>query len=99
MAELTSELEDLDTLLSSSGWKRMKAKFETQWGRAGNRYLDLVEKMANTTDREKAADEIQRVIWVRKELEAFFAGIESDYQRLKNAHVPTQAGQSRRGVL
>lgn len=96
---MTDELEDLDTLLGSPGWARVQAQCQAEWGRTGTRYLDLLEKMANTQDRVQAADEIQRVIWVRKEIEAFFASVVSRHQHLKNQRVPQESGVSRRGVL
>jgi hypothetical protein len=92
-----SELEDLETLIACPGWTRVERKFTEQWGRAGSRYLDLLEKMANSTDRAAVADEIQRVIWVRKEIELFFRGIESRVVELRNRK-PETVG-SRRGVL
>ena len=93
-----TELEDLDTLIATPGWRRVEQRFQEQWGRAGSRYLDLLEKMANNADRVAVADEIQRVIWVRKELELFFRGIESRVVELKNRKAPEMSG-SRRGVL
>lgn len=99
MADLTDELDDLETLLSSPGWGRVQAAFQTEWGRSGTRYLDLLEKMANTQDRTTAADEMQRVIWVRKELETFFQSITARLQQLKHARQTPDAAQSRRGVL
>lgn len=92
-----TELEDLETLIACPGWKRVEDKFTAQWGRAGERYLDLLEKMANNTNRVEVADEIQRVIWVRKEIELFFKSIESRAQELRNRKAPQPAG--RRGVL
>jgi hypothetical protein len=92
-----TELEDLETLIACPGWKRVEDKFVSQWGRSGSRYLDLLEKMANSTDRVAAADDIQRVIWVRKEIELFFRSIEARAQELRNRKAPQPAG--RRGVL
>jgi hypothetical protein len=92
-----TELEDLETLIACPGWKRVESKFVEQWGRAGTRYLDLLEKMANSADRVQVADEIQRVIWVRKEIELFFRSIESRAQELRSRKAPPPAG--RRGVL
>jgi hypothetical protein len=94
-----NELEDYETLLASHGWQRLMARFQAEWGRSGQRYLDTLEKMANTQNRVEAADEIQRVIWVRKELEQFFASVTSHVQSLRNASVPQEVLPSRRGVL
>ena len=93
-----TELEDLEALILSPGWKRVEQRFYEQWGRAGSRYLDLLEKLANNVDRVAVADEIQRVIWVRKELELFFRGIESRVQELRNRKKP-ELTMSRRGAL
>jgi hypothetical protein len=99
MADLTSEYEDLDTLLASPGWTRVRASFDQEWGRTGARYCDLLEKMVNTADPVDATRQLQQVIWVRKELEAFFAAIASRHQYLKAQTERPDAQQSRRGVL
>jgi len=91
------ELEDLETLLVSPGWRRVEATFQQQWGRAGERYLSLLEKMANSTDRVAVADEIQRVIWVRREMEQFMASIAQRCKELRNRRQPVET--SRRGGL
>lgn len=91
------ELDDLEAVVLSPGWRRIEARFQEQWGRSGSRYLDLLEKMANAQDRAQVADEIQRVIWVRKELELFFNGILTRVTELKNRKAPVSG--SRRGVL
>ena len=94
-----NELDDLESLLASPGYQRIMQRFQQEWGRTGTRYLDLLEKMANNVDRVAVADEIQRVIWVRKELEQFFASVISHVASLKHAQVPQEQLQSRRGVL
>jgi hypothetical protein len=94
-----NELEDYESLLASPGYARLMDRFHKEWGRTGQRYLDTLEKMANTIDKAQAADEIQRVIWVRKELEQFFASVTSHVQSLRNASVPQEVLPSRRGVL
>lgn len=99
MADLTNELDDLETLITSPGWVRVMERFEQEWGRTGTRYLDILEKMLNTVDRVQAADELQRVVWVRKELEAFMHAIPARLQQLKHAREPVGDGQSRRGLL
>lgn len=99
MADLTNELDDLESLLTSPGWTRVMERFQQEWGRTGTRYLDILEKMLNTVDRVQAADELQRVVWVRKELEAFMQSIPARLQQLKNQREPVGSGMSRRGLL
>jgi hypothetical protein len=94
-----NELEDLDALVQSPGWLRVLTLFEAQWGRSGQRYCDVLEKMANSTDRMAVADDLQRVIWVRKELELFMRGVEARVAELRNKSASQGVGSSRRGVL
>ena len=94
-----NEVDVLESLIHSEGWRLLRRTFEQEWGRAGARYGDLLERMANTTDRVQAAEDIQRVIWVRKEIDAFFARFEQRLAQLKAGKVAMEAGPSRRGVL
>jgi hypothetical protein len=99
MTDPSQELELLDTLLTSGGWDLIQAKFQKEWGRSGERYCDLLEKLANTTEPGKAAEDMQRVIWVRKELEAFFKSLVERHSQLKVGRHPQEPNPSRRGVL
>ena len=95
-----NEFEVLDTLLQSSGWTYLKSRLNELWGRSGQRYGDLIERMANAVnDRESVAEEIQRVIWLRKEIEQFFMAIESRHAALRAQRSEPEQAQSRRGVL
>ena len=94
-----NELDILESGVGSAFWLLMHEKFQADWGRAGSRYCDLIEKMANTTDQVRAAEDMQRVIWVRKELEAFFRYFPERLAQLKAGRDPVEMGQSRRGVL
>lgn len=94
-----AELEDLGALIESPGYKRLLSLFEAQWGRSGQRYCDVLEKLLNSNaDRAALADDLQRVTWVRKEMEQFFRTIEGRVTELKNQRVPV-ANSSRRGLL
>lgn len=92
------ELTELEATVESPGWHRVKAKFDAEWGRAGVRFVELLEKMANDSDKGSAAENMQKVIWVRKEMENFLRGIEQRVVDLKN-RTNTVATMSRRGVL
>lgn len=93
------ELEDLEALIVCPGYKRMRSKFDSEWGRAGQRYCDALEKMANTTDAEEAAKQMQMVIWVRKEMEQFFHSVEGRVAQLRAMQQPPAYNPSRRGTL
>ena len=99
MTEPTQELEALDTLIASEGWRLLMDKLQAEWGRSGTRYCDLLEKLANSPDRAQAAADMQQVIWVRKELEQFFRSFLDRQAALKGARSPQELVSSRRGVL
>lgn len=94
-----NEAEMLEAFVDSGAWKWLQARFEAEWGRGGTKYLDTLERMANNVDAAKAAEEMQRVIWVRKEIEQFFAGVRDRLRTLKAATQTPADVQSRRGSL
>ena len=95
----TTELNDLEGVTQHPGWHRIKSLLAQDWGTAGTKYVAALERVANDTDAAQAAQNMRMVIWVRKEIEAFFAGIESRTKQLHNQSVPVEAPQSRRGML
>ena len=92
------ELEDLDGLIQHPGWTRYKALFDAEWGAAGARFTTALDQMANDTDKVRAADNMQRVIWVRKEMTNFLRSVEQRVTELRHRAEPV-ATMSRRGVL
>lgn len=93
-----SELEDLEALIACPGYGRLKAKLQEEWGPAGQRFLDLIERQINRPD-EEAFRLTQQVIAVRKHIEQFFASIEGRVQQLRAKHTPPPYNPSRRGSL
>lgn len=94
-----NELDVLDSLIGTAGWLYLLERLEKEWGITGARYHDLLEKMANREDKLQAADEIQRVIWVRKEIQGFFRAVTERLTQLKQTRQGHEPTQSRRGVL
>jgi hypothetical protein len=92
------ELEDLEGLVLHPGWLRVKAMFDAEWGSAGARFEAALEKMANDADKAKAAENMQLVIWVRKEMRGFMRSIEARVSELKS-RVVAEPSMSRLGVL
>jgi hypothetical protein len=92
-----TELEDLDTLTACPGWRRMEALFHKQWGMGGERFCEAIQRMANDTDKVKAAENMQLVMLVQRELMLFHRGIEARVADLKGRTVETVG--SRRGLL
>lgn len=96
-----NEREILETFIDSAAWKWLLTHFEAEWGRAGARYLDLLEKMANAPASEQAqvTADLQKVVFVRKELEGFFRGVQERLAALTAAERRPETPQSRRGYL
>lgn len=95
----TTELNDLQSLVECPGWPRLKQRLMTEWGPAGNRYVQALERVANDPDPGQAAQNMRMVIWVRKEIEGFFMGIEGRLSTLKAKDKPVEPSMSRRGSL
>lgn len=98
MADAT-ELNDLEGLTQHPGWSRAKAMLARDWGPTGERYIRNLESLANNSDRVAATVDLQIVIKVRREIEAFFAGVESRARQLRNPQEPAEVNYSRRGPL
>lgn len=100
MTVVSDEQETLEQLLSPAVWGLLHQRFQSQWGRTGDRYCELLEKMANTVgDRTAVVEEMQRVIWLRKEMELFLGYFPERFKALTHATVPGEVEQSRRGML
>lgn len=93
-----TELDDLSGVTEHPGWARIKARLAAEWGPAGARYIGKLEAMANTTDPTAAGRDMQLVIMVRREIEAFFASIEGRVAHLQAQKV-AKPSLSRRGTL
>ncbi len=96
-----TELSELEDLIAHPGYARLLAHFDREWGRAGTRYLTMVETLLNTTGhRDEAVTSAQVVIMVRKEMENFFRQIEQRVIQLRGqASAEGHGSPSRRGVL
>ena len=93
-----AEFEDLDSLVHHPGWARVQQRFDAEWGRAGTRFVALLEKMANDTDKAQAAENMRGVIWVRNEMQGFMRGVEAHVRDLRAKKEPV-VSMSRRGGL
>ena len=94
----TTELDDLAGVTQHPGWYRIRQLLANEWGPAGSRYVQGLERVANDADPAKAATNMQMVMMVRKEIETFFAGVESRVRQLQHAGDAAKS-PSRRGML
>ena len=94
----TDEYQDLARLVEDPGWTRLKALFEREWGKSGERYTTALESLLNTANREEAVQNVQLVVMVRREMTGFFQQIESRVRDLAHRADPV-VRMSRRGTL
>jgi len=95
----TSEFDVLDAFIGSAAWRLVEARLQEEWGRTGRRYCDVLERLANNADDVKATQQLQQVVWVRKELEQFLAWFPARRNELQAKRDPHVGNPSRRGVL
>jgi hypothetical protein len=92
------ELKDLEEVIQTPGWARIKALLQDDYGPTGQRYIDRLEQLVNNENREQALANVQLIVAVRKEIEGFLRGIEGRVKTLQAAKNPV-ISQSRRGPL
>lgn len=92
------ELEDLDQLVNSAGWRRYAEMVEKQYGRGSDRFFDAVTQAAKG-DNPHANDHLRQII---AEQRGALEAVSLVTQRLKTLQQPQQpalVGGSRRGGL
>lgn len=97
MAE-NPELEDLDQLVNSAGWRRFTDMVEQQWGRGGDRFIDAVTNAAKG-ENQHAQDHLRQIIAAQREIQAVMALVPNRVKLLKGSEQPQLVGASRRGGL
>lgn len=98
MAENT-ELEALDHLIHSDGWRVFTDMVNKDWGPQGARFMESVTNAARGDDRN-AVGILRQIIASQREIQYVLGMPEQRLRLLKQADAkPELVGQSRRGNL
>jgi hypothetical protein len=94
------ELEALDHLVHSEGWRVFREMVNKDWGPAGERYISAVNNTMRVGDEVSAVQQMRQVIVAQREISAVMQMPETRLKQLKQAEQrPELVGQSRRGSL
>ena len=92
---MTTIREDLDNLVKSPGWKRLKAWAQSEWS---DRLLTHTEQAANTADDVQALNKLRQVIAARRAVEMVLGWPDEQIKRL-DAPAPHSAVTLSRGGI
>jgi len=93
------ELRELEEVTQHPGWTRIKAMAQEEFGPAGVRYVQELERMMSAPNGEQPnMQNLQVIIKSRREIEGFFRGVEARVTHLQVARM-MPVNQSRRGSL
>lgn len=96
-----TELAELDSLLTSGGWQRLQAHFDSEWGLAGQSYQEAIKK-AIVGPVGSEADAVQRlkcVTYAQDAIARFMRWPAERVQQLRSQaeRMVAGVGPSRRG--
>lgn len=95
-----TELDELESLLTSGAFQRLKAHYEKEWGPAGQTFVDAL-KRATSGPVGSEAEAVQRlkcVTYAQQEIARFIAWPAERVAQIKNRVRREEAiGPSRRG--
>lgn len=98
-----TELEDLEELLASAGWKALSEMVGKLWGASegnGERFLDAVTKASRASDADALAH-LRQIIAAQREIHAIMQWPQTRLAQLKaaeGASGPIPFNPSRRGT-
>lgn len=95
--DVSNELEQLQDLVRSEGWRVFTEFAAKEWGGAGQRFQFAVEQAAQKADAESAAY-LRMVILSKKEVERLLAWPTERIHTLKAKDTTTDGYQPRRGT-
>lgn len=91
------ELDDLDGLITHPGFQRLMAYAAQEWGPAGQRFQQAVEKAAQKPDAE-SSEFLRCIIFTQKELKRLLVWPSERVASIKGQAAVTHGGPSRRGA-
>lgn len=89
-----NEIEHLTDGLNSEFWRHFSENVQREWGPAGLRYQQAVQKAAQSAE---AVVELQKVLSAQEAILNLMRWPAERLERLKHQHVANGAGLSRRG--
>lgn len=97
MAE-NREIEDLDHLVNSEGWRRFVEMVDRQWGRNSDTYHDAVSNAAKG-DNAHMSDHLRQILAAQREILKVLDLPKQRLATLKKAEQHPVLAMSRRGGL
>lgn len=94
-----SELDELESLLTSGAWQRLVKHYEKEWGPAGESFVGALKRAVTgpVGSEAEAVQKLKCVTFAQEAIRNFLNWPEARVAQLKNRKEVAPVGPSRRG--
>lgn len=94
-----TELDELESGLTSGFWQRLLAHADQEWGPAGRTYQSAIDKALTMADPSVSVARLREIRFAQAAVQALLAWPQERMNQLRTTHRSEPAGPNRRGGL